>query len=142
MTKYFINKAFEVLRAELEVYKGQENPEDGWKLKVLHKVNTMLSESGASHYVPVGAEIYLATCSHPMNIMTNWGGPFTLTEDGENFKFHASGIYLQRAITINDHRWVVETTNLNLWAFWVFDFTWPLSSWLVADAEPTRLTSR
>ena len=104
MTKYFINKAFEVLRAELEVYKGQENPEDGWKLKVLHKVNTMLSESGASHYVPVGAEIHLATCSHPMNIMTNWGGPFTLTEDGENFKFHASGIYLQRAITINDHR--------------------------------------
>lgn len=101
MHKYFVNEAFAILRTELEVFKKQETPEDGWKLKVLEKVNKKLLESGSHHYVAVGEEIYFATSSHPKNIMEHWGGPFTLTEDGINFKYHASGIYLQKAITIN-----------------------------------------
>ena len=69
------------------------------------KVNkeVMKGKPATQHFVPVGAEIWLATPSHPANIIETWGGPFTFTEDGLNFKYHSSGILLRKAITLQHH---------------------------------------
>ena len=105
LRKYFLNQAFSVLRSELGIDKDRVNSEDGWQLRVLRKVNkeVMKGKPATQHFVPVGAEIWLATPSHPANIIETWGGPFTFTEDGLNFKYHSSGILLRKAITLQHH---------------------------------------
>ena len=105
LRKRFTSAAFMILREELNVQKSLPDSmrKEGWKKDVLKMVNATCMESQAHYFVPIGKEIYMATPSHPAFIMESFGGPFSLTDDGVNFVYHLTGIFLQQAITVKPH---------------------------------------
>ena len=99
--KYFVKDAFAILKVELDFIKSQSCQRPDWKARVVQRVNKKLVANQGHYFTTVGEEIWQAVPSHPGEIMDKWKGPFSLTEDGVNFKYNITGIYLTPCITVN-----------------------------------------
>lgn len=93
----FKKTAFTALMAVI----GQEPQEENWKKKVVEKTNRESMKDWSQYaFVPLANEIWLATPSHPKDIMDEWQGPWSLNAgDGMSFQWNLSGTYLQPAFT-------------------------------------------